>query len=138
MSKKLKAIFVSSFVSLMLTACGGNLPPMDEEEANAIKENIQIVTDDDNKVYGNIRLVTQYDDETTIKWRCNNKKVVSVTDQGKLKAGVVTRQEEDKTVKLTATINKAGKVATFEQEIVVAAAPEKIEDDYYEAYLFYW
>ena len=137
MSKKLKAIFVSSFVSLMLTACGGgNLPPMDEEEANAIKENIQIVTDDDNKVYGNIRLVTQYDDETTIKWRCNNKKVVSVTDNGKLKAGVVTRQEEDKTVKLTATINKDGKVATFEQEIVVAAAPEKIEDDDYEAYLF--
>ena len=62
MSKKLKGIMGSSIALFLLTACtGGKLPPMDEEEANAIKENIAVVTDDDNKVYGNIRLLTEYE-----------------------------------------------------------------------------
>ena len=136
MSKKLKALFGSSIALFLLTACsGGKLPAMDEEEANAIKENIKIVTDDDNKVYGNIRLVTELDG-ASIKWKANVKDVVSTQDNGDLKAGVVTRQEEDTTVTLTANIEKDGKGATFTQDIVVAKAAPEIYDDDYEAYLF--
>ena len=134
MSKKLKAFIGSTFASLLLVACNTRLPAMDEEEANAIKDNITIVTDSDNKVYGNIRLPSEVDG-ATIKWKANSK-IVSTKDNGDLKAGVVERQEEDTTVKLTASIAKNGKGATFEQEIVVAAAAPELVDEDYEAYLF--
>ena len=126
----------STIAFFLLTACsGGKLPAMDEEEANAIKENIKIVTDADNKVYGNIRLVTEMDG-ASIKWKASVKDVISTQDNGDLKAGVVTRQEEDTTVTLTANIEKDGKGATYTQDIVVAAAPEEIYDEDYVGYLF--
>ena len=136
MSKKIKLLMGSTIAFFLLTACsGGKLPAMDEEEANAIKENIKIVTDDENKVYGNIRLVTEMDG-ASIKWNASVKDVVSTRDDGDLKAGVVTRQEEDTTVTLTANIEKDGKGATFTQDIVVAKAAPEIYDEDYEAYLF--
>ena len=134
MSKNIKAIIGSTLASLLLVACG-KLPAMDQEEANAIKENIAIVTDDENKIYGNIRLPSEVDG-ASIKWKSSNNKVVSVKDKDDLKAGVVTRPEEDTEVKLTATIVKDGKEASYEQTITVAAAPKAIAEEDYVGYLF--
>ena len=135
MTKKIRTLVGAAFIAACLSGCSNKLPPMDQELADAIASEISIVTDEDNKVYGNIRLPQEVDG-ATIKWKADKKDVISVTDNGDLKAGVVTRQAEDTTVKLTATMEKDGTSATVEQEIVVAAAAPEIADEDYCAYLF--
>lgn len=62
------------------------LAAMDEEEANAIKDEIKIVGEE--AIYGNVYLPSEYDG-ATIFWRSSNPEMVSYEDDGDLKAGIV-------------------------------------------------
>ena len=109
------------------------LAPMDEETANAIKEEIAIVGGD--AVYGNVYLPTECDG-ASIFWRSSDPEVVSYEDDGDLKAGIVTRADEDKAVTMKAYIEKDGKGAVMEQTINVVKAPEELTDDDFQGYMF--
>ena len=145
MKNKLFKFLCPAAVLLSLTACTGMKPnpkpkdeaveahsklaSMDEEEAAAIKEEIKIVGED--AIYGNVYLPTEYDG-ATIFWRSSNPDMVSYEDDGDLKAGIVTRGEEDTKVTMKAYIEKDGKGAVMEQEINVLAAPAELTDDDFE------
>ena len=149
MKNKLFKFLCPAAVLLSLTACTGMKPnskpkdeaveahsklaSMDEEEAAAIKEEIKIVGED--AIYGNVYLPTEYDG-ATIFWRSSNPDMVSYEDDGNLKAGIVTRGEEDTKVTMKAYIEKDGKGAVMEQEINVLAAPAELTDDDFEGYMF--
>lgn len=87
------------------------------------------------KIKGNIYLPSKVNG-IDISWNSSNPDIITDKDNGKLKAGVVTRQKEDTKVTLTATINLNDKKEIFTQEVNVLKAPAKLTEDDFEGYLF--
>lgn len=135
MKKNLKFFAGAILGALALTGCSSepNYPEVSEE----IAEQLQIVTDDENKVYGNIRLVDEVEGGT-VTWKVDkaSKNFVSTEDVNEMKKGAITRQDEDVDVTLKATVELEDGKYSYEQTITLAAAPEELTDDDYEAYLF--
>ena len=105
-----------------------------ERTDEAIINQLEVVNREDG-VYGNINLPTEIEGATVI-WKSSDKKVINAIGDEQKAPGVVHRQAEDKTVKLTAIIDKDGVKTQYEQEVLVKAAPQEIKDEDYKAYLF--
>ena len=133
MKTKIK-LFVAlmSTALLSLTACGST--KYAEETDEAIINQLEVVNREDG-VYGNIYLPTEIEG-ATVTWKSSDQKVIDANGTEEKKPGIVNRQAEDKTVKLTAIIDKEGVKSQYEQEVLVKAAPQEIKDEDYKAYLF--
>ncbi|WP_051633706.1 family 43 glycosylhydrolase [Bacillus sp. UNC41MFS5] len=100
----------------------------DEEIVALAKTNLTIPNADD--IRGNITLPTSTDKGATITWETDNAAVVNVNEginenYDKTPAGVVTRQETDTKVTLTATIKYKGISDTKQIPLTVKAKPAK-------------
>lgn len=71
-----------------------------------------------------------------VSWKSSRPEVISDKDEGKCKAGKVTRQEKDVSVTLTATVSDGQESAFREWSVTVLAAPKKLTDDDFTGYLF--
>ena len=133
MKTKLKLFFALSVTALLsLTACGGT--KYAEETDEDIISQLEVVNREDG-VYGNIYLPSEIEG-ATVTWKSSDQKIIDAKGDEQKAPGVVHRQAEDKTVKVTAIIDKDGTKTQYEQEILVKAATEEIKDEDYEAYLF--
>lgn len=110
----------------------------DEEIVAEVQEKLTIPNADD--IRGNITLPSEMDG-ASISWESSNEAVVSTEEKvndgyDNTPAGVVSRGEEDVSVKVTATISK-GEATPVQKEfdLTIKAASGITEDDY-EAYLF--
>lgn len=72
-----------------------------------------------NDIRGNITLPNKGAAGSAITWESGNESVISTQPQGEKPAGVVTRQDVDTNVKLTATIKTAGGDRTKEFNVTV-------------------
>lgn len=95
----------------------------------------KICIPDASEIRGNITLPEELG-EARISWKSSDAAVITDKDQGKLKAGVVTRGQKEKKVLLTATIALGEETAEKKIEVTVLQAPEPIEEEDYEGYLF--
>lgn len=84
------------------------------------------------EAYGNIYLA-DFVDGIKIRWNSGNPDIITDQDNGRYKKGVVTRQDEDTVVRLTASFTTDGKEQTQNYDVTVKAKPPKQED--MEAYL---
>ncbi len=84
------------------------------------------------EAYGNIYLADSVDG-IKIRWNSGNPDIITDQDTGRYKKGVVTRQDEDTVVRLTASFTTDGKEQTQNYDVTVKAKPPKQED--MEAYL---
>ncbi len=132
MKNNVKAFTVSLVALVSLCACSQT--KYTEETDEAIINQLQIVNREDG-VYGNIYLPTEIEG-ATVTWKSADKKVIDAQGDEQKAPGIVYRQAEDKTVKLTAIIDKDGAKTQYEQEVLVKAAPKEIKDEDYKAYLF--
>lgn len=133
MKTKIKLfVALASTALLSITACGNT--KYAEETDEAIINQLEVVNREDG-VYGNIYLPTEIEG-ATVTWKSSDQKVIDAKGNENMKPGIVNRQAEDKTVKLTAIIDKEGVKSQYEQEVLVKAAPEEIKDEDYKAYLF--
>ena len=132
MKNNVKAFAVSLVALVSLCACSQT--KYDAETDEAIINQLEVVNREDG-VYGNIYLPTEIEG-ATVTWKSNNKKVIDAVGDEQKAPGVVNRQAEDVTVKLTAIIDKEGAKTQYEQEVLVKAAPQEIKDEDYKAYLF--
>jgi len=133
MKTKIKLfVALASTALLSLTACGNT--KYAEETDEAIINQLQVANREDG-VYGNIYLPTEIEG-ATVTWKSSDQKVIDANGTEQMKPGIVKRQAEDKTIKLTAIIDKEGVKSQYEQEVLVKAAPEQINDEDYKAYLF--
>ena len=132
MKNNVKAFAVSLVVLVSLCACSQQ--KYDAETDEAIINQLEVVNREDG-VYGNIYLPTEIEG-ATVTWKSANKKVIDAVGDEQKAPGVVYRQAEDTTVKLTAIIDKDGTKTQYEQDVLVKAAPEEIKDEDYKAYLF--
>ena len=132
MKNNVKTFVVSLVALVSLCACGQTRYA--EETDEAIINQLEVVNRQDG-VYGNIHLPTEIEG-ATVTWKSNNKKVIDAQGNEQKAPGLVYRQAEDKTVKLTAIIDKDGAKTQYEQEVLVKAAPKEIKDEDYKAYLF--
>ena len=139
-----KFLFALSIVALLsLAACGGQVKedPFLKEIANApvetgakLIDEITIVHGEDG-VYGNVYLPTEFNG-AKITWWSSDESIIYPKAWGDVAPGDVDRPNEDTPVQLKAKIEKDGEITKFEQEVLVKAAPEEIDDADYEAYLF--
>ena len=132
MKNNVKAFAVSLVALVSLCSCGQT--KYAEETDEAIINQLEVVNREDG-VYGNIYLPTEIEG-ATVTWKSANKKVIDAVGDEQKAPGVVNRQAEDTTVKLTAIIDKEGVKTQYEQEVLVKAAPKQINDEDYKAYLF--
>ena len=132
MKNNVKAFAVSLVALVSLCACSQT--KYDAETDEAIINQLEVVNREDG-VYGNIYLPTEIEG-ATVTWKSNNKKVIDAVGDEQKAPGVVNRQAEDVTVKITAIIDKEGAKTQYEQEVLVKAAPQEIKDEDYKAYLF--
>ena len=132
MKNNVKAFAVSLVALVSLCSCGQT--KYAEETDEAIINQLEVVNREDG-VYGNIYLPTEIEG-ATVTWKSANKKVIDAVGDEQKAPGVVNRQAEDTTVKLTAIIDKEGVKTQYEQEVLVKAAPKQISDEDYKAYLF--
>ena len=132
MKNNVKAFAVSLVALVSLCSCGQT--KYAEETDEAIINQLEVVNREDG-VYGNIYLPTEIEG-ATVTWKSANKKVIDAVGDEQKAPGVVNRQAEDTTVKLTAIIDKEGVKTQYEQEVLVKAAPNQIKDEDYKAYLF--
>ena len=110
--------------------------PQDEEAAQAALDAIVFYDTDD--VRGNITLPTEGEGGVTIAWQSDKPDVIDPqgkdnTDYDDMPGGVVTRQDQDTQVTLTATATLNEAVKTKEFTFTVKAQAEQKE---YNAYLF--
>ena len=132
MKNNVKAFAVSLVALVSLCSCGQT--KYAEETDEAIINQLEVVNREDG-VYGNIYLPTEIEG-ATVTWKSANKKVIDAVGDEQKAPGVVNRQAEDTTVKLTAIIDKEGVKTQYEQEVLVKAAPKQLNDEDYKAYLF--
>ena len=133
MKTKIKLFFALSATALLsLTSCGN--AKYAEETDEAVINQLEVVNREDG-VYGNIYLPTEIEG-ATVSWKSNNQKVIDANGNGEMAPGIVHRQGQDTTVKLTAVIDKNGEKTKYEQEVNVKAAAPAIADEDYQAYLF--
>ena len=143
-----KALAVSSFVFAMsLASCGDNgngdnnnvdkvfeeYNALTAETNSAITSELDIVNKD--AIYGNVRLPLDVDGKA-IEWWSSNKNIINPKANFDVAPGEVNRPNEDTKVKLIAKIGTGADAKKYEQEVTVKAAPEELEDDDFEAYLF--
>ena len=105
----------------------------DETDADIIEE-LTIVNQD--AVYGNVYLPTEVGGGAHVAWWSSNEDIIYPKYDGDIAPGEVTRPREDTEVTLIAEIQIPGVSTKYEQTVTVKAAPEEIEDEDYEAYLF--
>ncbi len=112
----------------------GTGTPQDFVEADA--EAIAILNQDD--IRGNLTLPSEGAYGSKITWTSSNEEVISTKANGKIPAGVVTRQAADTKVTLTATVTYETATITQEYPCTVVKAPEAKETtDYLFAYFPY-
>ena len=133
MKSKITAAILSLVALMALSGCNTSYPAETDEE---IINQLEIVNREDG-VYGNIYCPVAIEG-ASITWKSSNSKVIDVDLRDNMvKPGLVYRQAEDTTVKLTAVIEKDdGSKTQYEQEVLVKAAPQEIKDEDYQAYLF--
>ena len=104
---------------------------------NEIMEKIirEIKIPNADNICGNITLVKNALG-ADITWESSRPDVISDKKIGGALEGVVTRQAQDCSVTLTATINAAGVTHTVEFEVCVKAMPKKLTEADFEGYLF--
>ncbi len=101
------------------------------DEAGAASRQLAIPNIDN--IRGNITLPSQIEVEdyenvtATVSWKSEKPRIIADTPQDGKPAGVVTRQNRDETVKLTATVTANGKTATREFTATVKAACQMAE-----------
>lgn len=104
-----------------------------------MKDNLEKVSiPNKDNIKGNITLLDKIE-SVNIMWSSSNPKVISDSDMGFLKAGVVNRQQQDEKVVLTAKFYNAENndyIGEKDIEVIVKAAPKAITEDDYEGYLF--
>ena len=133
MKNNVKAFAVSLVALVSMCACSNS--NYAEETDEAIINQIEVVNREDG-VYGNINLPAAVEG-AKITWKSSNKKVIDVElRENRVKPGLVYRQAEDVNVTLTAIIDKDGAKTQYKQDVLVKAAPKKINDEDYKAYLF--
>lgn len=71
-----------------------------------------------------------------ITWESSDPKVITDHEVNGKAAGVVTRQEEDRKVRLVATVSLGAASASKSIEVCVLAAPKELTEDDYQGYLF--
>lgn len=108
------------------------------EEVQHVADSFEIPNADSIK--GNITLPSEKNG-VSIAWTSGNEAVIStkaVSNEGydDTPAGVVTRQEEDTSVTLSAEFSKDGKSVTKNYEVTVKAKPQDVTEDDYAGYLF--
>ena len=113
----------------------------DAEVIAAARDKLDIVGKD--AVKGNVTLPTTIEVEgtdkvATVEWKSSNTAVVTDKDQDGKAAGVVTRQETDTKVTMSATLSCGGVKTMVPEEIVlnVVAAPKNLDDNYTAGYLW--
>lgn len=107
-------------------------------DVERVAELLEIPNEDD--IRGNITLLSEKDG-VSIEWKSSDEDVISTKviknkNYDDTPAGVVTRQDKDTKVTLTATLTKDGEKKTKKFHVTVKAAPEKIKDEDYTGYLF--
>ena len=134
----------SSLLAVMsLAGCKEPAKPKDKllEELNGLSaetdENIinELKVVNANGVYGNIYLPSTVDGKDVTWWSSDNS-IIDPNADGDKAPGVVDRPSEDTTIKLAAKIGTGETAKKYEQEVLVKAAPQELEDEDYEAYLF--
>ncbi len=101
----------------------------DEERVAADVKALEIPNADD--IRGNIYLAETGEKGSKITWKSSDAEVISDKDKGEKKAGVVTRQDKDTVVKLTATVTYGEVTDTKEIEVTVRKAAEKKKTTHY-------
>ena len=149
MNNKFKLFIALSAASLLsLVACNNNanentsssVNPNVNPYADLVEETNEAIIDDlkvvnAEGVYGNVRL-PEDSNGASISWWSSSPDIINPHYEDDIAPGKVNRQENDEEVTLVAQIEKDGNKTKFEQKVTVKAAPEAIEDDDYEAYLF--
>ena len=110
------------------------LKGLDNETDVDIIEELTLVNQD--AIYGNVYLPTEVGGGAHVAWWSSDEDIIYPKAWGDAAPGVVTRPNIDTEVTLIAEIQIPGKSTKFEQTVTVKAAPEEIEDEDYEAYLF--
>lgn len=108
----------------------------DMDIVEKVKENLEIPNADD--VRGNITLPTTTDEGVTITWETDRPDVINVSEvvndnYDNTPPGVVTRQDTDTQVVLTATISYGEVSDTKQIPLIVKAKPEELN---FKGYLF--
>src|SRR5699024_2832920 len=110
----------------------------EDDYLDAAKKQLELVNPDD--VRGNITLpaelaIDKTNETAAITWKSSNPDVVTDTEKDGKPAGVVTRQDEDTKVTMTATIEVNGETTTKDIELTVKKAHDMGETtDYLFAY----
>ena len=110
----------------------------EDDYLDAAKKQLELVNPDD--VRGNITLpaelaIDETNETAAITWKSSNPDVVTDTEKDGKPAGVVTRQDEDTKVTMTATIEVNGETTTKDIELTVKKAHDMGETtDYLFAY----
>ena len=94
-----------------------------------------IAIPDADGIRGNISLITSYED-VSIHWESSNTEVITDKAIGGKAAGVVTRQDKDVEVTLSARVSFDKETAVAEYTVKVLKAPDIISEDKYQGYLF--
>ena len=111
----------------------------DADVVKAAAEQLTIVNAD--AVKGNITLPTEIEVEgtdkvATVEWKSANTAVITDTDNDGKAAGVVTRQDTDTQVKLTASVKCGSAMKPVTITVTVLAAPKDLDDDYTAGYMW--
>ncbi|MBE5859834.1 MAG: hypothetical protein E7301_06880 [Butyrivibrio sp.] len=101
------------------------------DELNADADEVVIPNADD--IRGNITLPDNGKNGSVITWKSSNPDVITDTDDGNFKKGVVTRGSADENVVLTATLELGGKKIEKSFDVTVKA---KADDKEFTHYLF--
>lgn len=110
----------------------------EDDYLDAAKAQLELVNPDD--VRGNITLPSEFvidetDETAYVTWKSSNPEIVTDTEKDGKPAGVVTRQDKDTDVTMTATIEVDGKTTTKDIVLKVKKATEMEETtDYLFAY----
>ena len=104
-----------------------------EERLKEILDLIQIPSS--KAIRGNITLVSEIG-EAKIGWKSSNPHIISDKDEGKKKAGVVIRTDQDVDVILKATVSIGEKSISKDIKVRVVKNSPAIKPEDYEAYLF--
>ena len=95
-----------------------------------------IAIPDADGIRGNISLITSYED-VSIHWESSNTEVITDKATGCKAAGVVTRQDKDVEVTLSARVSFDNETAVAEYTVKVLKAPDIISEDKYSGIPFW-
>ena len=139
--KAKKNLFLTAFAVLTLVSCGGqtpakssdvpytpDLPEMDAE--TALRYSAELLIEDAEEIRGNIYLPTELDG-AEITWHSTDRSVITDKEEDGKAPGIVTREDDDVEVRLTATVVKDGAYCQVYQDVnVLGTYGAPTEDDY--------